>query len=75
MRILFLIGMTMIPFIYLLRLQAGGADVNFQRLLIMWGIFIAGYSVLYYFCVIKEKKVKQRKGNVFMKMVKLHLSS
>lgn len=59
MRILFLIGMTMIPFIYLLRLQAGGADVNFQRLLIMWGIFIAGYSVLYYFCVIKEKKVKQ----------------
>lgn len=59
MRILFLVGMTVIPLIYLLRLQAGGADVNFQRILIMWGIFIAGYALLYYFGERKGKKTKQ----------------
>ncbi|MBK0019564.1 hypothetical protein, partial [Kosakonia sp. S42] len=59
MRFLFLVGMTVIAAISLLQLQAAGADVNFQRPLIMWGIFMAGYSVLYYFCVIKGRTVKQ----------------
>jgi hypothetical protein len=59
MRFLFLVGMTVIAAISLLQLQEAGAAVNFQRPLIMSGIFIAGYSVLYYFCVIKGRTVKE----------------
>mgnify|MGYP004704772143 CR=1 FL=1 len=59
MRFLFLVGMTVIAAISLLQLQAAGADVNFQRPLIMSGIFIAGYALLYYFGERKGKKTKQ----------------
>ncbi|WP_326903075.1 hypothetical protein P8F81_23595 (plasmid) [Kosakonia cowanii] len=59
MRILFLVGMTVIAAFSLLQLQAAGADVNFQRPLIMSGIFIAGYALLYYFGERKGKKTKQ----------------
>lgn len=58
MRILFLVGMTVIAAFSLLQLQAGGADVNFQRPLIMSGIFIAGYALLYYFGE-RKGKIKQ----------------